>query len=107
MGEGEDQAESRHEEKRDNGPEGNEVGREGDEDVGLICHDVATIKSDSKAADASEAKVDKDDVGKFVAQHVKIEENWLEKPREKPAQIEEKSNGEVEESVTTPELKPE
>lgn len=42
-----------------------------------------------------------------MAQDVEIEKNWLEEPCEKPAQVEEKAYGEIEERVTAPELKPE
>ena len=58
-----DQTNAGHEEKGDHRPERDEVGRKGDQDIRLVCHDMSSIESNAKSADSSKAQVDKDDVG--------------------------------------------
>ena len=61
-----DEPDEGHEGEDDDGPEGNEVGREGDEDVGLVRDDVSAIEANAKPADPAEAEVDEHRVGEFV-----------------------------------------
>lgn len=89
--------------ENDDGPEGDEVGGEGDEDVRLIREDVAAIEADLEIADSSETEVDEHGVGHLMAEDVEVEVEILADPGDKPAEHEDGADREVEEFGRVPE----
>ena len=95
-------------EKKDyHGPEGDEVGREGYENIRFVCDDMTSIQTDAESAYPPETEIDEDDMSQFVSQHVEIEKERLEEPGEEPPRIEEETDRKIEKGAAAPELKPE
>ena len=95
-------------EKKDyHGPEGDEVGREGDENIRFVCDDMTSIQTNAEPAYPPQTEIDEDDMSQFVSQDVEIEKERLEEPGEKPTRIENKADRKIEKGTASPELEPE
>lgn len=70
----------------DNGrPEGNEVGRKGDENIGFIGHHISTLGAEVNRADAPAADVNKHGVGHFMSQHIEVKQAIVGDSGDEPA----------------------